>query len=180
MKSSEYISSQWRGDSLKFSVIIEAKRDISRPCNLWIIQVSAFVKKKTYPYGSGSFRPQRFRVISAHNHFNQWPFRPIKYYFFNSYSIFYLSVQQWSMKCSITVEHYTHFFGWQKWGWYSSLYTGTAKFCLGLQFFMKEESWTAIFKILARSMVCVCASTIQIKHSFRMAPSIYYYTDIVL
>ena len=30
--------------------------------------------------------------------------------------------------------------------------TGTAKFCLGLQLFIKEESWTAIFKILVRSL----------------------------
>ena len=35
---------------------------------------------------------------------------------------------------------------------YSCLYTGTAKFCLGLQLFIKEESWTAIFKILVRSL----------------------------
>ena len=35
---------------------------------------------------------------------------------------------------------------------YSCLYIGTAKFCLGLQLFIKEESWTAIFKILVRSL----------------------------
>ena len=35
---------------------------------------------------------------------------------------------------------------------YSCLYTGTAKFCLRLQFFIKEEYWTAIFKILVRSL----------------------------
>ena len=35
---------------------------------------------------------------------------------------------------------------------YSSLYTGTAKFCLGLQLFIKEEYWTAIFKILLRTL----------------------------
>ena len=37
-------------------------------------------------------------------------------------------------------------------GWYINLYSGTAKFWLRLQFFIKEESWTAIFKILVRSL----------------------------
>ena len=40
----------------------------------------------------------------------------------------------------------------KKCGWYSNLYTGTAKFCGGLHLSIKEESRTAIFKILVRAL----------------------------
>ena len=50
-----------------------------------------------------------------------------------------------------------------------NLYSGTLKLWLGLQFFIKEESRTAVFKILVRTLVlislCGCVDESLISHN---------------